>query len=104
MGSIITDMVERPSVEEMVERVEWMSPIHYEILMFFDEHDIWITPVALAHNIDYNRAYVSRECQSLNDADLLESRGRSYRLTERGRSFLAGDLDADDLDNPDTES
>jgi len=96
-------MSENDNVKEMVERVEWMSPIHYEILMFFGEHDIWITPAALARNIEYNRSYVSRECNLLMESGVLENSGRSFRLSDIGRRFLEGDLDPDDLDEPDSD-
>jgi len=85
----------------MVERVEWMSPIHYEILMFFESHDVWISPRDLAKNIEYDRTYTGRECKTLMNADLLRKEGQTYRLTDTGRRFLAGDLDPDDLDTPD---
>ena len=85
---------------EMVERIEWMSPIHYEILEFFAEHDIWITPAALAKNTGYVRNYVASECRTLLEAGLLKQEGQTYSLTDRGRAFLAGDLDADKLPDP----
>ena len=88
-------------VQEMVERVEWMSPVHYEILNFFDSHDIWISPRDLAKNIDYDNRYVSRECKKLANAEILYQEGQTYRLTELGRDFLAGNADPDDLDEPD---
>lgn len=84
----------------MVERVEWMSPVHYEILNFFDKHDIWLSPVVIAKNIDYHRRYVAGECKTLLQVGLVEQEGRTYRLTDRGRAFLAGDLDTDDLPEP----
>lgn len=84
--------------EEMVERVEWMSPVHYEILKFFDKHDIWISARGLSKNIDYHRSYVSDECKTLVKAGVLRKDGTIYSLSDKGRLFLAGDLDADDLE------
>jgi len=86
--------------EKMVERIEWMSPIHYEILEFFDSHDIWISPRDLAKNIDYDRTYTGRECKTLASVGLVEQDGQTYRLTNRGRRLLAGDLGAEDLPEP----
>lgn len=84
----------------MVERVEWMSPIHYEILEFFDEHDIWISGRALAKNIDYERNYTTKECSTLVEAGILEKDGTIYSLSTEGRGFLSGDLSAEDLQDP----
>ncbi|MFB6120981.1 MAG: MarR family transcriptional regulator [Halobacteriaceae archaeon] len=84
----------------MVERVPWMSPIHYEILKHFEEHDIWESPRDLAKNIDYSRRYTAGELQKLHQIGLFEKEGQTYRLTDRGRAFLAGDLDADELPEP----
>jgi predicted transcriptional regulator len=93
-------MDEPTDVQKMVERVEWMSPIHYEILKFFDSHDIWISPRDLGKNIDYDRTYTGRACKTLLDAEILEQDGQTYRLTDRGRAFLAGEVDPDDLPDP----
>ena len=93
-------MMKPENIREMVERVEWMSPVHYEILNFYGDHDIWITPAALAKNTGYVRNYIASECRTLLTAGLLEQEGQTYRLTDRGRAFLAGDLGADDLEDP----
>ncbi|ARS91926.1 phage repressor protein [Natrarchaeobaculum aegyptiacum] len=82
----------------MVERVSWFSPVHYEILGFFERHDIWISARGLAKNIDYDRNYVSRECPLLVEHGLLQKEGTIYSLTGRGRAFLAGEIDPDDLE------
>lgn len=91
-------MSESNRLKEMVDRVSWFSPVHYEILDFFDNHDIWISARGLAKNIDYDRNYVTRECPTLVENGLLQKEGNIYSLTDRGRAFLAGDLDADDLE------
>lgn len=85
-------------LEEMVERVSWFSPVHYEILEFFENHDIWISARGIAKNIGYDRNYVSRECPTLVENGLLQKEGTIYSLTDKGRAFLAGDLDTDDLE------
>lgn len=101
MKPVIKPMNEGDNVREMVERIGWMSPVHYEILGFFDTHDIWISAFPLAMNIDYDGSYVTNQLEKLRQAGLVEKQGRAYRLTDRGRAFLAGDLDADDLPEPD---
>ncbi|AXR77187.1 MarR family transcriptional regulator [Natrarchaeobaculum sulfurireducens] len=83
----------------MVERVPWMKPVDYEILLFLDDHDIQISPKVLSANIDYDRQYVSKRCGVLTDVDLLESDGSGlYQLTDTGRAYLAGNLEVTDLE------
>lgn len=85
---------------EMVERVRWMSPIDYEILLFFEEHDIFVSPKVLGANIDYDRQYTSKRCRKLMDEGILQKdESGLYTLTEKGRRFLAGDLDASELES-----
>lgn len=90
--------------DEMVERVPWMSPIHYEVLGFYEDHDIIINPSSLAVNIGYNSAqYVSDTCSELEAAGLLErSNGPKFSLSDRGRKFLDGDVDPEDINDPTT--
>ncbi|WP_176548199.1 MarR family transcriptional regulator [Natrinema sp. CBA1119] len=83
----------------MVERVSWMAPVDYEIMLFFDVHPILVSPKVLAVNIEYDRQYVSRRCSALSDAGLLESVDTGlYQLTETGDSYLKGDLDVSELE------
>lgn len=78
----------------MVERIPWMAPVDYEIMLFFDEHPIKVSPKVLAVNIGYDRQYVSKRCGTLADAGLLESIDTGlYQLTETGRAYLEGELD-----------
>jgi len=89
----------------MVERVDWMSPIHYEILGFFDDHDIVINPSSLAVNISYDSAqYVSDSCRELQYAGLIvEHAGPKFELSEKGRGFLTGSVDADKVPAPNSD-
>ena len=91
-------MADLAHVEEMVDFVSWMTPLHYKIFEFFEKYDIWISARGLAKNIDYSRDYVSRECTKLADEGLLEKEGRIYSLTDKGRGFLAGEIDVDELE------
>ncbi|WP_138006548.1 MarR family transcriptional regulator [Halalkalirubrum salinum] len=82
----------------MVERVSWFSPVDYEILMFFENHDILASPKVIAVNIDYDRQYTSKNCRKLAEVDLLrKDESGLYGLTEKGRSFLAGSVDPSEL-------
>lgn len=90
------------SIEEMVEWVSWMSPADYEILLFFEEHDIIVSPKILAINIEYDRQYVSKRCNELAENDLLDNPDSGvYQLSEFGRQFLDGKIDAEELEHDD---
>ena len=80
-------------------RVEWMTRADDYILEFFEDTDIVATPHVVSANIDYSRQYVNRRIRKLAENGLLEKSGDGlYRITERGRNYLAGDLDSDDLE------
>lgn len=80
-------------------RVEWMTRADDYILEFFEEADIVATPHVVSANIDYSRQYVNRRIRKLSENGLLEKSGDGlYRITERGRDYLAGDLEADVLE------
>ncbi|AHF99626.1 hypothetical protein HALLA_13345 [Halostagnicola larsenii XH-48] len=86
----------------MVERVRWMAPVDYEIMLFFDEHPILVSPRVLGANIDYDRQYVSKRCRTLSDAGLLTAVDTGlYQLTDTGRTYLEGDLDVSELEPED---
>jgi predicted transcriptional regulator len=73
---------------------ESLSPVQEAILSFFAEHDIWAKPATIAANIDYTRNYASRECKNLARMGYLDAEpGPIYSLSDRGRDYLAGDLD-----------
>lgn len=84
----------------MVERVSWMSPIDYFILDFYEDHDIEASPKVVAENIGYDRQYTGKRLKTLASEDLLQQGENDlYGLTDRGREFLAGELDADALES-----
>lgn len=86
----------------MVERVRWMAPVDYEIMLFFDEHSILISPRVLGANIDYDRQYVSKRCRTLSNAGLLTAVDTGlYQLTDTGRTYLEGNLDVSELESED---
>lgn len=89
----------RPSIWNMVERISWFKPCDYEILLFFEDHDIYIGAKALARNIEYSRQYVSKRLNALADAGMLDRDGGLFTLNDRGREFLAGDLDTAEIES-----
>lgn len=89
----------RARLWSMVFRVSWFTPADYAILRFYDEHDISISAKGLARNIDYSRQYINRRLNALADAGLLVRDDELYALSDRGRTFLTGDLDPADVEN-----
>jgi len=92
-------------------RVSWMTSADNQILEFLDEKDIVATPKVIAANIDYTAQYVNERLPILAENNLVENTGTAlYRITDRGRQYLTGELDKDDLepglheDSSDTES
>lgn len=56
----------------------------------------------LGADMDYSDNYVNIRCRKLRDSGLLVNVGGGvYSITDDGRAFLAGDLDAGTLDEPD---
>ena len=60
------------------------------------------TPAVIEANLDYKISHIRNRIRELHDQELVvyydESRG-IYQITEKGRSYLAGELDADDLES-----
>jgi predicted transcriptional regulator len=89
----------------MVERVAWMSPVDYHILEFFEQHDIQASPKVVSSNIDYDRVYTGKRLKALKSAELLtQAENDLYELSDRGREFLVGKINADELDAPADEN
>ena len=83
--------------------VSWMTKSDPAILEFFEEQDISMPPAVVSFNIQgVSHPTVKRRMPVLADHGLLEKveekRGY-YRITDRGRAYLAGELEADDLED-----
>lgn len=78
-------------------RVEWMNQTDDRILELLEESGLDLSPSVLAHNLDYSRSWISRRISKLSETGLVESDGTYYHITEKGRDYLAGDLEAEDL-------
>jgi len=75
-----------------------MTSADNRILEFLDEKDIVATPQVIAANIDYTRQYVNKRIRILAQNELVEKNDEPlYQITERGRQYLEGELDVDDL-------
>jgi predicted transcriptional regulator len=75
-----------------------MTSADNRILEFLDEKNIVATPHVISANIDYSQQYVNERVRILDQNDLVENTGGAlYRITDRGRAYLTGELDVDDL-------
>jgi DNA-binding IclR family transcriptional regulator len=91
-----------------------MNEVDDTILEFFEElgevggEPVSLPPSPVRHHIvemlghlDRERSTFSRRMNKLADRGLLEKtdeEGSYYRITENGLAYLAGELDADDLE------
>lgn len=94
-------------------RVPGMNEVDDAVLEFFEEQSesialpptaVWFNLVEVLGVLDKSKETVARRMRRLPDRGLLEKvdGGRGYyRITDKGRAYLAGDLDAEDLTEPD---
>lgn len=72
-----------------------------EFLLNEGNRELIATPAVIAENIDFNSGYVRQRVSQLLERGLIEyhdeDRGM-YEITELGRKYLAGDLDAEELE------
>jgi len=82
-------------------RVDWMQyPGDDRILEFFQETDIILSPGIISANIELSRSHVSRRLSALADHGLIEATETGhghYRITEKGRGYLSGELDESEI-------
>ena len=73
------------------------------ILGLLAETGLSLTPSNIAKNSGYSSGYVRKECNRLASEKLLKKEDDGghpfYSVTEKGRKYLAGDLDASDLED-----
>jgi len=75
-----------------------MNQTDDRILELLDESGLELSPVVLSRNLDYSRSWVSQRLTKLSEVGLVGvDDGSYYYITDRGRDYLKGDLDADDL-------
>ena len=91
-------------------RVEWMTGHDDSILEYLDEHDVALPPRGLEINLnreDVSISYrtINRRLKELQDADLvqkIDDKSGYYAITQKGREYLSGELDASELDRDDS--
>ncbi|PSP78974.1 winged helix-turn-helix domain-containing protein [Halobacteriales archaeon QS_1_68_20] len=79
---------------------EWMTGADDRILEFLNEEGP-TAPKAMADDwrIRFSRTYVNTRCKKLAVYGLVQNLGNGvYSITEQGEAYLAGDMDADDLE------
>ena len=82
-------------------RVSWMNQTDNRVLELLDESGLILSPVIIAVNLEYTRNWISKRLAVLKEHNLVETvKGSQYRITQKGRDYLAGDLDAEDLEEP----
>ena len=63
------------------------------------EGGLRLTPAVIAENIGKSRTHVSRRLVDLTNYALVEKPKRGYyEITDLGRNYLAGEIDADELE------
>lgn len=84
-----------PKLTYMRRPGEWMQPMDDRILEILETSGLVLTPSIIAYNLDKSRAAVSRRLSELSHYSLVErvDRGK-YKITDKGTSYLSGELDA----------
>ena len=83
--------------------VSWMTKSDPAILELLQESDLDLPPAVISHNVDgVSHPTVKRRLPILSEHGLVEKTSEKrgyYRITGRGRAYLAGDLDSADLED-----
>jgi len=82
---------------------DWMVTADDRILEYLSEHETG-TPKRMADSgyVRFSRSYVTQRCKKLVDYGLLRHLGNGvYVITEEGKQYLEGELDAADLEPDD---
>lgn len=88
-------------------RVSWMTAADDRILEFLlneGNQPIIATPAVVEMNVDYQRTHVNNRLSKLREAGLVEYHDQdraAYKITDRGRAYLKGEIDAEKLEDPD---
>jgi len=83
---------------------DWMTPVDRDILeRLWNERnrELRLTPAMIAENVDWGHQAVREHVLTLHDRGLIEYADEDrgvYRLSERGRSWLEGDLPTEQLE------
>ena len=79
---------------------DWMQMPTDDRILEALEGGLRLTPAVIAENIEKSRTHVSRRLSDLTDYGLVEKPKRGYyEITELGRGYLAGNVDATNLED-----
>lgn len=74
------------------------QPVDDRILEALADSAMELTPTVIARNISYTRRYVNTRLGELVDYGFVERVERGwYAISDDGRAYLDGDLDASDM-------
>ncbi|MFC4247230.1 winged helix-turn-helix domain-containing protein [Natribaculum luteum] len=77
-----------------------MTQADDRILETLADSGLILSPRVLSANTDYSRHYLSTRLGKLRDAELVDRVDEGlYQITDRGRAYLEGDLEAEVLEN-----
>jgi len=92
----------------MRKRADWMNKASDPVLEVLDRAGVYMTRSAVNHNIQIHpgdqpgRSTVYEAFSDLVEHGLIEKdegQATYYRITDKGRAYLEGELDASELDN-----
>jgi len=89
----------------MYRKVDWMKAADQSILQLLSPPKaLELTAGNIARNTGLSRGYTSERLQVLVEHELIEVEDEEgsypfYSITDRGRAYLSGELDADDLED-----
>ncbi|WP_280536611.1 winged-helix domain-containing protein [Halopenitus sp. POP-27] len=80
-------------------RGEWQTSLDDEILEILASSELVLSPSIIAYNLDRSREGVASRIRILTNYGLIEKEQRGkYKITESGRNYLKGELDASQLE------
>jgi DNA-binding IclR family transcriptional regulator len=82
-----------------------MTPVDRDILELLQNEgnrELVLNPRMISENTDWERTTIREHVRTLYERDFLEyhdESGSIYQLSDRGRAYLRGELDVDELDD-----
>ena len=86
-------------------RGQWMNSATDPVLEFLEDHNIAVPIGVLDNELDPSYQTIKRALDELETYGFIlrdENYTSYFRITEKGRQYLAGDLDAGELEDEET--
>ena len=83
-------------------RGPWMNVATDPVLEFLDDHDIAVPIAVLDNELEPGYRTIKRALEDLEDREFVkrdENYTSYFHITDKGRQYLAGDLDANELED-----